>query len=215
MRPYAHRLKQNSRELRSHMTDAEQKLWYRLRRKQVNGWQFYRQKPLGSYIVDFYCPAARLVVELDGSQHLEPQHQAADQQRDAYLVGLGLRVLRFDNRQVLLEMDAVIDVIAEISLAPQEIPPSPPFSKGGARQFAREMSVFEKETAALFLPSENETTAPVPPFGKGGLGGICGRMIEPTFSNPPRSPFFKGGSRVCCRLEVARGFVGSFEGLSQ
>ncbi len=86
MLPYAQRLKQNSRELRSHMTDAEQKLWYRLRRKQINGWQFYRQKPLGPYIVDFYCPSAGLVVELDGGQHLEPQHHAADQQRDAYLV---------------------------------------------------------------------------------------------------------------------------------
>jgi len=89
MLPYSRQLKQNSRELRSNMTDAEQKLWYRLRRKQINGWQFYRQKIIGSYIVDFYCPAARLVVELDGSQHFEPQHQAADQKRDAYLVSLG------------------------------------------------------------------------------------------------------------------------------
>ena len=124
MLPYSRQLKQNSRELRSHMTDAEQKLWYRLRRKQINGWQFYRQKPMGSYIVDFYCPVARLVVELDGSQHFEPEHQAADRRRDAYLAGLGLRVLRFDNRQVLLEMDAVLGVIAGISTNPPQIPPS-------------------------------------------------------------------------------------------
>lgn len=111
------------------MTDAEQKLWYRLRRKQINGWQFYRQKPLGQYIVDFYSPEARLVVELDGSQHFEPEHQAADQQLDGYLVGLGLRVLRFDNRQVLLEMDAVLEVIKS---------PLPPFFKVGGRQDSAE-----------------------------------------------------------------------------
>lgn len=50
------------------MTDAEQRLWQRLRRKQINGWQFYRQKPIGAYIVDFYCPIAMLVVEVDGEQ---------------------------------------------------------------------------------------------------------------------------------------------------
>lgn len=160
MLPYERRLKQNSRALRTNMTDAEQKLWYRLRRKQINGWQFYRQKPLGSYIVDFYCPAAHLVVELDGSQHLEPQHQLADQQREAYLAGLGLRVLRFDNRQVLLETDAVIDAIAGVP-SPQ-IPPGPPFSKGGANQCADRATPFAGETAAH-----------IPPFEKGGLGGIC------------------------------------------
>ncbi|QSB03562.1 endonuclease domain-containing protein [Methylomonas sp. EFPC1] len=117
-------MKTNARKLRGDMTDAEQKLWQRLRRKQINGWQFYRQKPLGSYIVDFYCAAAGLVVELDGSQHFEAEHQAADQQRDVYLQSLGLRVLRFDNRQVLLETEAVLEVI-------RQIPPGPPFSKGG------------------------------------------------------------------------------------
>jgi len=124
--PYDHHLRPNSRRLRNNMTDAEKILWQRLRRKQINGWQFYRQKPLGPYIVDFYCAAAHLVVELDGSQHFEPDHQQADQQRDAYLQSLGLRVVRFDNRQVLLETEAVLEVI-------RRIPPNPPFSKGGMR----------------------------------------------------------------------------------
>ena len=137
MQPYSGQLKQNARELRSHMTDAEQKLWYRLRRKQINGWQFYRQKPIGQYIVDFYSPKARLVVELDGSQHLEPEHQVVDRKRDAYLSGLGLRVLRFDNRQVLLEMDAVLGIIAGY-----QIPPSPPFSKWGDNQRTSEGGAF-------------------------------------------------------------------------
>lgn len=93
------------------MTDAEQLLWHRLRRKQIQGVQFYRQKPLLSFVVDFYCPAAKLVVELDGGQHFEAEHQAKDQGRDAALAGLGLRVLRFDNRQVLLETAAVLAMI--------------------------------------------------------------------------------------------------------
>nr|WP_305906569.1 endonuclease domain-containing protein [Methylomarinum sp. Ch1-1]MDP4519258.1 endonuclease domain-containing protein [Methylomarinum sp. Ch1-1] len=121
--PYDKALKANSRALRSNLTDAEQKLWQGLRRKQINGWQFYRQKPIGPYIVDFYCAAARLVVELDGSQHFEAQHREADQNRDEYLRSLGLTVLRFDNRQVLAETEAVLEVI-------RRIPPAPLFQRG-------------------------------------------------------------------------------------
>ena len=113
MERYKQTLKDNSRALRTNMTDAEQALWYRIRRKQIQGVQFYRQKPLLAFIVDFYCPAAKLVVELDGSQHYEAEHQAKDQDRDAALAGLNLQVLRFDNRQVLLETDAVLSVIDE------------------------------------------------------------------------------------------------------
>ena len=58
------------------MTDAEQRLWWRIRNKQICSTQFYRQKPLLSFIVDFYCPKAKLVIELDGSQHFEQEHQA-------------------------------------------------------------------------------------------------------------------------------------------
>ena len=113
MESYNPKLKENARALRANMTDAEQALWYRVRRKQIQGVQFYRQKPLLAFIVDFYCPAAKLVVELDGSQHVEAEHRIKDQDRDAALAGLGLRVLRFDNRQVLLETDAVLAVINE------------------------------------------------------------------------------------------------------
>jgi very-short-patch-repair endonuclease len=111
MEEYGRKLKASSRELRKQMTDAERALWQRVRRKQIHGLQFYRQKPLHSFIVDFYCPAAKLVIELDGSQHFEPEHQARDRQRDAQLSASGLRVLRFDNRQVLREMDAVLEVV--------------------------------------------------------------------------------------------------------
>lgn len=111
MERYNPKLKEHSRVLRANMTDAEQLLWYHIRRKQIQGVQFYRQKPLLEFIVDFYCPAAKLVIELDGSQHFEEEHQAKDQERDAALARLSLRVLRFDNRQVLLETCAVLEVI--------------------------------------------------------------------------------------------------------
>ena len=111
MLAYDRHLKPLSRRLRGGMTDAEQRLWYRLRRKQLGGVQFYRQKPLGRYIVDFHAPAARLVVELDGSQHMTPQGLRIDGLRDAALVRMGLRVMRFDDRQALLETDAVVEVI--------------------------------------------------------------------------------------------------------
>jgi very-short-patch-repair endonuclease len=111
MQPYNQKLIINSRKLRSDMTDAERLLWNRVRFKRVRGLLFYRQKPLLAFIVDFYCPKAKLVIELDGSQHLEETHRAADAERDAALAGLGLRVLRFDNRQVLTEIETVMAVI--------------------------------------------------------------------------------------------------------
>lgn len=114
MLSYNKNLKPNSRKLRTAMTDAEQRLWHRVRGKQLSGVQFYRQKPIGSYIVDFYAPAARLVIELDGSQHLEKEHIEADHVRDHFLRSNGLEVLRFDNRQVLLELDAVVGCIFEV-----------------------------------------------------------------------------------------------------
>ena len=93
------------------MTDAEQRLWSRLRRKQLHDVQFYRQKPLGEYVVDFYAPAVGLVVEVDGSQHFESSAMAADTRRTGALRRMGLQLLRFDNRQVLLETDAVVEEI--------------------------------------------------------------------------------------------------------
>ena len=94
------------------MTDSERALWERLRRKQVQAVQFYRQKPLGNYIVDFYAPKAKIVVEVDGSQHMEREQAARDLERDAFLASQGLRVLRFDNLQVLKEIEGVMEVIA-------------------------------------------------------------------------------------------------------
>jgi very-short-patch-repair endonuclease len=96
------------------MTDAELKLWSRIRLKQIHGVQFYRQKPLLDYIVDFYAPAARLVIEVDGGQHFDPEHQHRDVLRDQRLEKLGILVLRFDNIQVLTELDTVVEHIGDI-----------------------------------------------------------------------------------------------------
>ena len=108
---YSPRLKGRARSLRANLTDAEERLWARLRRKQVLGVQFYRQKPIGNYIADFYAPVARLVVEVDGSQHVESEQVEHDRRRTAYLKQMGLRVLRYTDRQVLLELDPVLEEI--------------------------------------------------------------------------------------------------------
>jgi len=124
MQPYNKNLKQASRDLRNNMTDAEQLLWQRLRRKQILGLQFYRQKPILNFIVDFYCPSVSLVIECDGGQHYTVEGLEADRARDQALAQLGLRVLRFDNRQILTETDAVIELIFQT--AQFGIPLNPP-----------------------------------------------------------------------------------------
>ena len=126
---YDQQLKNRARSLRANLTDAEQRLWARLRRKQILGVQVYRQKPVGNYIADFYAPAARLVVEVDGSQHFEPRQAEHDERRDAHLKQLGLHVLRYTDRQVLLELDSVPEDI--FRAVEGKNPSSSPFLKRG------------------------------------------------------------------------------------
>jgi very-short-patch-repair endonuclease len=111
MLKYNKKLKEFSRVLRKKMTDAERKLWYRIRMKQIKGLQFYRQKPIGNYIVDFYCPKAKLVIELDGGQHYLKTGEEKDKIKDNYLSGLGLKVLRFSDVDVLRDIDSVLEKI--------------------------------------------------------------------------------------------------------
>ena len=100
-----------ARNLRKEMTDAEKRLWSRIRRKQLDDFQFYRQKIIGNYIVDFYCPQAKLVIELDGGQHYEENGKEADQIRDKYMNRRGLRVLRFSNAVVFNNISGVLSEI--------------------------------------------------------------------------------------------------------
>ncbi len=140
MLKYNPNLKQTARRLRKEMTHCERMLWPRLRRKQLQDTQFYRQKPIGNYVVDFYAPNAKLVVEVDGSQHLDLERRQNDGERDAYLTSAGLQVLRFSNTQVLQEIDAVVDAILKtLGCIKQTKSPQPPFTKGGLR------GLFDKE----------------------------------------------------------------------
>ena len=101
-----------ARALRARMTDAEHKLWSRLRARRLEGMHFRRQHPIGRYVVDFVCMAARTVVEVDGGQHLMSD---ADRKRDRDLHRMGFRVLRFWNHDVILRIDAVLEhLIAEL-----------------------------------------------------------------------------------------------------
>ena len=98
-----------SRHLRKNLTDAEQALWNILRSRQMSGYKFRRQVPIGPYIVDFVCFEIRLVIEVDGGQHMERENY--DAERTAWLEDAEFRVIRFWNNQVLEEIDAVKDAI--------------------------------------------------------------------------------------------------------
>ena len=95
------------------MTNAEILLWSRIKRKQIKETQFYRQKPIGNYITDFYCPKAKLIIEIDGSQHYEEKGIKKDKIRDEYFKSLGLKVLRFTNLDVLKNLNGVLEKIYE------------------------------------------------------------------------------------------------------
>ncbi|MGZ3605748.1 MAG: endonuclease domain-containing protein [Thermodesulfobacteriota bacterium] len=111
MLSYDKQLKTLSQHLRKNMTDAENMLWLKLRRKQLKGRPFYRQKIIGRYIVDFYCPKANLVIELDGGQHYSESGKAKDRARDDALTEMGIRVLRFSDRDVFENIGGVIEEI--------------------------------------------------------------------------------------------------------
>jgi len=113
MLPYNNKLKQYSRELRRNMTDAERFLWSKVRMRQLNGYQFYRQRIIENYIVDFFCPRAKLVIELDGGQHYYGEMVESDTKRDNDLRKLGLKVLRFTDTDVLNNIDGVVESILE------------------------------------------------------------------------------------------------------
>ena len=89
---------ENARRLRREMTSHERKLWYLFLRKYPA--KIYKQRIIGRFIVDFYCASARLVIELDGSQHYEPRGLAYDAERSQFLMSLGLEILRFSNRDI-------------------------------------------------------------------------------------------------------------------
>jgi very-short-patch-repair endonuclease len=122
---YHSELRANARTLRRHMTEAEQCIWRCLRRKQLLNVQFYRQRPIGCYVVDFYAPSIKLVIEIDGSQHFEESHIKYDENRRLFLEKQGLKVLRFNNFDVLKNtrdvLNHVFQVMQQVML--NKIPP--------------------------------------------------------------------------------------------
>ena len=117
MLPYRRRLKNRARELRSSMTDAETVLWTQIRRRQLLEFQFLRQRPIGGYIVDFYCPALKLIVEIDGESHLSKDAQQYDNECTVYFESLNLHVHRFTNNDVYTNIEGVITQLKSVCKA--------------------------------------------------------------------------------------------------
>ena len=119
------RLRVRARDLRQTSPEAERTIWQRLR------WKFRRQHPVGAFFADFACVEARLIIELDGGQHFEPDAEVAEKRRPATLETLGFSVLRFDNHQALAETDTVWTAILQWLDARHPHPhPLPPAGEG-------------------------------------------------------------------------------------
>jgi very-short-patch-repair endonuclease len=140
MLDYNKDLKKYSKDLRTNMTNCEIYLWSRLKSKQLNNLQFYRQKIIGNYIVDFYCPKAKLIIELDGGQHYTNEGQKRDNIRDDFMNNLGLKILRFSDKEVMSNINGVLFKIIEII---EENPPTP-FFKGGFREMKQAYPLFQR-----------------------------------------------------------------------
>jgi very-short-patch-repair endonuclease len=99
------------RSLRSNMPRAEVLVWQQLRKRQVEGYKFRRQYGVDVFVLDFYCPELKLVIEIDGVSHLQGDAPEYDRARQAFLESLGMVVIRFMNRQVYGDLDGVIEAI--------------------------------------------------------------------------------------------------------
>lgn len=123
--PYNPSLVKRAKELRKNMTLAEKKLWYYYLRS--FSFQVLRQRPIDNYIVDFYCPKLKLVIEIDGETHISEKDRKYDEKRTKTLEGYELKVLRFWNYDVLDGFDMTCEIIGEIAL---KYSPQPPLLKG-------------------------------------------------------------------------------------
>ena len=108
---YNPKLKQLARNLRTNSSISEISFWNQVKAKQMKGYQFLRQKPIGNYIVDFFCSKLHLVIEIDGESHLDQEE--ADIKKQQYLESIGLTLLRFDNDQIKHDMNGVLIKIDE------------------------------------------------------------------------------------------------------
>ena len=110
---HRHKLLDHSRAMRTDPTEAEEKLWRRLRNRQLVGMKFRRQHPIGPYVVDFYCHEAGLVIELDGSGHRKEDSADYDRIRSTDLQSMGIKVIRFWNQEVIDDLEGVLQAIRD------------------------------------------------------------------------------------------------------
>ena len=110
---YNSKLKERARQLRNHSTRSEIRLWLYLKGKKVMGYDFHRQKPIGNYIADFYCPKVQLVIEVDGYTHNFEEVVKKDHKKQGYLENLGIMVLRFKDEEVIEDIDSVLKRIEQ------------------------------------------------------------------------------------------------------
>ena len=141
--------------LRQNATDAERRLWARLRSRQLDGYKFRRQVPLGPYVADFVCLSERLVVEVDGGQH--SRRRNADAARTVWLEGSGFRVLRFWNNDVLGNLEGVLETIR------RNLPPTPSLPRKGGSDPAGEGDSSSPSRSVGRSPTSIER--PRQPFG--------------------------------------------------
>ena len=106
--------KQYRQALRRDSTKAEAILWLYLRQRSFHGYKFRRQHGIGPYIVDFYCPRLKLAIELDGSQHFQPDALVYDRRRDAAIQSNGIKVIRFINSDIFNHLDSVLDALGVV-----------------------------------------------------------------------------------------------------
>ncbi len=119
-------LKKRRRSLRKNQTDAERSLWQHLRNHRLEGLKFYRQYSVGPFILDFYCPALRFAIELDGGHHNERAQKISDTRRTAYLGQFGISVVRFWDDEVLKNIEGVVEKIMTVLKRMQGNPLSSP-----------------------------------------------------------------------------------------
>ena len=142
------RLLAYARTMRGQPTRAERVLWHSLRACQLEGLRFRRQAPLGPFIADFFCPSIRLVVEVDGVTHTDPD---LDRERDKWMQSQGIRVLRFWGEEVVTNLEGVLQVI--LAAAGEPLPPAP--SRKGRGSFLallKDRNPFHSAAATAAVP---------------------------------------------------------------
>ncbi|TBW36483.1 endonuclease domain-containing protein [Siculibacillus lacustris] len=189
-------LRANAKRLRRSMTLAESRLWSELRGHRFVGSSFRRQVPIGVYIADFLCPAARLVIEVDGGQHGEDAGAARDARRSAWFAAAGYRVLRFWNHDVLTETTAVLDAIwaalAEVGAITGAEPPLPVPPPPGGRERSRRgggRATAADDAAPRSVIGMSSPPVPSPLEGEGQGGGAAAHPSErPPATMPTTNP---------------------------